>query len=148
MGQLVIGTISMSRVPRSAQRFAFDPYAYIEPKTQDHFIDTTTRAQHPLFAPGWDIVMGYKNGRISSEQYTAEYHRRMQSSYATNKPAWQQLLNHATQNNYALVLICFCATEAFCHRHLLSYYLKNVAECDLQIPVQLAGEWHLYHKGN
>lgn len=80
-------------------------------------IDTTVKsAQAPwkAFAPTWSMVMGVKEGRLTEEDYTAQY-----TTILATVPAnvWEALAqpDHAT-------LLCYCRDGWFCHTHLLIEY--------------------------
>lgn len=86
-------------------------------------LDITVKGNHrigKIFAPTWDMVMEYKRTKDEAV-YTAKYHEMIVQSYANNRPIWDELLN----TEYA-VLTCFCIAGNFCHRQLLTHYLKQL----------------------
>ena len=55
---------------------------------------------HPRFAPTWEMVMGYKNGRISQAEYTKLYVERL---LKVDIEEYIRLLDMDL-----IVLCCFC----------------------------------------
>lgn len=93
---------------------------YRYPMTDDR-TDITVKGQHEdgkAFAPRWDMVMGHKNGTVSSAQYTEEYWKIL-----NNVPpkSWYWLLSKQERT-----LVCFCNKGAFCHRDILAQYVTQV----------------------
>lgn len=90
-------------------------------------LDITIRGQHPVgkhFAPTWKMVMDHKKktfGHMADTMYTVDYHTMMLASYYANYHVWQMILHKPR-----VVLMCFCPTGAFCHRHLLVEYLVKL----------------------
>ena len=74
-----------------------------------------------IFAPTWKMVMDYKKGAITDEEYTSQYHTMMLTSYEIHRDLWEELLNKDE-----IVLMCFCRAGQFCHRHLLTNYLVTL----------------------
>jgi len=87
-------------------------------------LDITVKGQDPIgriFAPTWGMVLEWKasdKGPEAQQKYIAEYHKLMLAVFGSQE--WKELLSR----DY-VVLVCFCPAEAFCHRHLLAYYLKH-----------------------
>ena len=84
-------------------------------------LDITVKGNDPIgkaFAPSWDMVTRYKNGKITEKQYIEEYKIRMIKSCANNHEAWDWLLSQDE-----VTLVCFCKAGAFCHRKLLAKML-------------------------
>lgn len=89
-------------------------------------LDVTVKSAGELgraFAPAWDIVRGYQEGRISEEKYARRYRRMMLGSFKTNRAAWERV---AAMDR--VVLCCYCRPGAFCHRRLLAEYLARAAQ--------------------
>jgi hypothetical protein len=86
-------------------------------------LDITVKGKDPIghiFAPSWDIVMGYKNNG-DEQQYISNYHQQMLASYKNNRHLWDQVL--AMEE---VVLVCFCKSGDFCHRKLVAHYLQEL----------------------
>ena len=82
--------------------------------------DITARKGSDVFKPEWEMVMSYKNGCMTRQDYEQKYHAMMQQSFRENKHVWERML----QADY-IVLVCFCRAGEFCHRLLLADYLEK-----------------------
>ena len=69
------------------------------------------------FAPGWNMVMGYKRGMFTEAQYTERY---MKILDAVSVEAWRWLYAQAV--NGEVTLLCYCRDGQFCHTYLLIDY--------------------------
>jgi uncharacterized protein YeaO (DUF488 family) len=83
-------------------------------RTLNDGLDITVKSGDKAFAPTWDMVMGYKNGTKSEEQYEAEYVALMERSMQENRERWFEVLNSGS-----VTLLCYCRAGDFCHRTLL-----------------------------
>ena len=104
-------------------------------------IDTTVKSGSGLgaiFAPTWRMVMDVKAGRITWQQYTAQYYALIRTRYTSNKHAFIDALLHDE-----LVLTCYCrdtsTTTRHCHRYLLVDILEKVAARH-DLPFEYIGE--------
>lgn len=98
------------------------------------FLDTTFKSGDPVFAPPKNLVMGYKAGLISQEQYTETYLALMRESWMANRERWLEVLSMPE-----VAVACYCGADRFCHRHLLVGVFQKV--CQHQgIEQQLMGE--------
>lgn len=98
---------------------------------QPDFIDITVKGGHPVgkvFAPNWDMVMGYKKGKYDVEAYSKMYWQRMRHSWVQNKPVWKYVLSRRE-----VVFLCYCKAEAFCHR-------KELVKIFTKLGAQYMGE--------
>ena len=87
-------------------------------------LDITVKGNHKVgrfFAPSWDMVSNYKNNTISEKEYEKQYRKMMRLSYTEHRDAWNKVLELKE-----IVLICFCPSDSFCHRHLLAKYLVKL----------------------
>jgi uncharacterized protein YeaO (DUF488 family) len=85
-------------------------------------LDITVKGNDPLgkyFAPTWEMVWGYKLGKITEEEYTKKYKTLMFLSYKEHKDKWEELLSKEE-----VTLVCFCAPGKFCHRTVLAEALS------------------------
>jgi uncharacterized protein YeaO (DUF488 family) len=73
------------------------------------------------FAPTWDMVMGYRNGPISSHQYTEQYNAILES---VPIEVWRRLYLHGKKSG-GLTFLCYCKDGDFCHTNLLIQYLVD-----------------------
>ena len=90
------------------------------------------------FAPTWDMVMGSKKGKISWEEYTAQYLKLMRQRFAEDSGAFGTAVLFED-----IVLTCYCQDssegEQHCHRYLLVDLLTKVA-ASMEIEVEYGGE--------
>lgn len=113
-------------------------------RVQDHrrldkagidWLDTTVKTGSSVFKPTWDMVLRWKEGAITDEEYTEQYRHLMEASWQLNQSLWLETLN-----TDRLVLGCFCPADTFCHRRLLAQMLARVATTHTdRVPV-LCGE--------
>jgi uncharacterized protein YeaO (DUF488 family) len=78
-------------------------------------LDITVKTGDKTFAPTWDMVMGHKNGTLSSEQYVKMYIDLLRNSYKKNRKRWEEILNREQ-----VTFVCFCGHGKFCHRLILA----------------------------
>lgn len=90
------------------------------------FLDVTAKTGNQAFSPDFREVMLYKRGETSEADYTRIYIHRMRNSYSRGKEEWEKLKQYV---DHDVVVACYCAPGAFCHRHifvdLLEKYLKR-----------------------
>ena len=84
-------------------------------------LDITVKSGEPAFAPTWEMVMDFKNGYTTPQQYTEIYKNRMRSSYLVYREKWDELLSRDE-----VVLVCYCPKGQFCHRHILAKILVKL----------------------
>ena len=81
-------------------------------------VDVTVKSasgEARFVAPTWDMVMGYKRGIISEEEYTLLYEDILECNE-------RRILDFfSTYDKVALA--CYCRPAAFCHRVLLAEWL-------------------------
>jgi uncharacterized protein YeaO (DUF488 family) len=90
-------------------------------ESQKEAVDATTKAKHPL-APGWDIVLDLKNGKISWVQYKEEYLARLRKLWRQKPEEFLNLLKDGT------VLVCYCKDHTQCHRTILAEVLVKIGK--------------------
>lgn len=78
--------------------------------------------------PTIQLVLDYKSGQISHEDYTNKY---MAQLYFA-KDAIQHMVQWMQGLPQDSVLLCHCAKGKFCHRHLLAKYIKDNFDIDVQ----------------
>lgn len=71
---------------------------------------------YPL-CPTWDLIMNYKSGKISSEQYTRIYYEQILNKLDAAK-VYQELGDDS-------ILICYEKSGEFCHRHIVGNWLMS-----------------------
>ena len=87
-------------------------------------IDITVKGQDKIghiFAPTWDMVMDYKNGKIEWIHYEWQFHKRMFQSYYKNRTQWDSML---TYDKGPLTFTCYCPVHTRCHRSLVAEILQ------------------------
>lgn len=88
-------------------------------------LDITIKGGDPLgkyFAPTWELLMNYKNKRITKDQYTSIYYDLMRKRYLENNKPFNELLSRKK-----IVMVCFeRPEEGFCHRYILSNILSKL----------------------
>lgn len=81
-----------------------------------------------IFAPSWDLLMGYKSGELDWPTYTQRYIEEMRQAYKTHKGEFVNLARKLPD----LELVCWCCNskektrKKECHRFLLIDILKKV----------------------
>jgi len=87
-------------------------------------MDTTVKSGFSIFRPTWDMVMGYKAGTLSWDEYTQQYYDKMNASWKDPKerPLWIATIESTEPT--ALGCICRPGEPFHCHRYLL----KNLFE--------------------
>ena len=104
-------------------------------------LDTTVKSGEGLgrlLAPSWELVGGVKRWRgyaaLAEAQYTAAYYDLLRMRYKADAAPFLALLEQRQ-----LVLCCYCATGAFCHRHLAVAILDKIASAK-GMPFSHCGE--------
>ena len=67
--------------------------------------------------PSWDLVMTYKKGNITKEQYAERYYLEILNNLDAEK-TYQELGEDA-------ILLCYEASLKFCHRHIVAKWLMD-----------------------
>jgi hypothetical protein len=93
------------------------PYGY----AGDDRVDVSFNGGSFVFAPPRPLLFEYRLGRMSPEQFQAEYRRFLEGSFMQHMHNWDILLA-----SVSIVLVCSCnADDASCHRHVLIDFLKR-----------------------
>ena len=111
--------------------------ARINTKDPDRLNTTIKSASTPegkALAPTWQMVMDSKQGRITWEQYTEQYHALLRKRYAQDKTPFLNILKRQR-----VVLTCYCTSDKHCHRHLAMIVLQKIA-VHHNITISLDGE--------
>lgn len=96
-------------------------------------IDITAKSGKKYFAPDFNVVMQYKRGEVTEEEYTAIYLKRMKQSLELHSDKWEMLKVHPE-----VAFACYCRRGIYCHRHLFiklagKYLLDSNPENDVII---------------
>jgi len=119
MKGIVISTMQMAQWKR-LDRTVIEEKGYLR-------LDITKKSGDPVFSPSWNIILAYKDGKITWEEYTQRYQELMRRSYKENRSRWDSILSSVGEENI-LFLLCYCDIKDNCHRHLLAGYLEKVGK--------------------
>lgn len=97
-------------------------------------VDTTVKSGIRAFAPSWPMVVGYKAGSISEEEYTERFFQKIKEEEWATHDDWKWLLSHEK-----VALACYCKAHHFCHRYLLVEHLRAIREKQ-NLPFNYCGE--------
>lgn len=91
-----------------------------------HIIDVTVKSATSArsLAPTWDMVLQYKNGTLSEQQYTKKYQEILKKSLEQQRAKWLSTI----KNYNHLVFLCYCPTGQFCHRLLVAKAFYQLAQ--------------------
>ena len=67
-----------------------------------------------VFAPSWDLVWGYKSGKLSFQEYEKGYLEKMRRVWVEDRWAFRNLFKMGK-----VTLVCYCRSDEHCHRRLL-----------------------------
>lgn len=90
-------------------------WGYSPPRKNPDKLDITVKTGSLIFQPTWEMVLGFKNGSWTEDQYTRQYLALMRKKWRTYREVWNLLLRQER-----IVLCCYCKPGAFCHRLLLA----------------------------
>lgn len=92
--------------------------------TQPYYIEKVI----PQFKPWWETVNNIKKGIIDETEYTRQYLSKI-SKY--NDKTWNVIKKmYESEKNY--ILLCYEKPEDFCHRHILSKFLNEKLNINIQ----------------
>ena len=74
------------------------------------------------FTPTWPMVMGYKQGTISDQEYTQAYLKIIERAQLT---IVSELVQYGRAMGDRVTFLCYCKDGAFCHTHILIEYLTR-----------------------
>ncbi len=80
-------------------------------------IDITIKSGAKLVAPTWGMVMGWKDGTITDQEYTRMYLNILEK----NKEKIIEWLKSLKLDR--IVFMCYCRDNTFCHTYLLIDWL-------------------------
>ena len=94
------------------------PYDY----TGDDKVDVSFNRGNAVFAPPRALLLEYRLGRLSPEQFQAEYCTFLEESLVQHLFNWNKLFESGS-----IVLVCSCNGGAdVCHRFVLIDFLKKL----------------------
>ncbi len=101
--------------------------ARIGEKIDGKIIDISVKhSPNHVLAPTWDLVMGFKKGRVTWVDYESRYLALLRDRYKDRKAEFDELVQMSIEQD--IVLICFCTDEATCHRRLAKVVLDKLIE--------------------
>lgn len=86
-------------------------------------------------APTWDMVNGFKSGKITEKEYTDQYLSLMRQRYTRDS----EVFHRAIKDKESITLKCYCRANAFCHRRIAVFVLMQIAT-HINIPASYEGE--------
>lgn len=94
-------------------------------KDKDRY-DITVKGGTSIFAPSWKMVMDYRRGLITEDEYKEEYLELLRTKLF-NKECMLVVPDELKMlmDKPRIVLVCFCKKAEFCHRVLLAEYLSE-----------------------
>jgi hypothetical protein len=109
-------------------------------------LDITVKSSvHPgnVLAPTWNMVMRYKDQKLSDWDYTVQYFSLLvgrmnapEMEGRVNRSAFN-MLTEQKQIPQRITLVCFCPSGAFCHRVLAARMLESMGYG------KYVGEWQI-----
>ena len=76
-------------------------------------MDITAKSGWKSFAPDYGLVMEYKKGLVSEEEYTKLYIERLKYIQDRMDADWEEL-----KRSKKIAFACYCKAGDFCHRHI------------------------------
>lgn len=89
-------------------------------------LDITVKSGLKYLAPDWDFLMDYKKsdkGPDAEAAYTKRYLQKLSRLFDEDTDKLIEILRQGE-----VVLMCYCPSGKFCHRHLLVSYLIEIGE--------------------
>ncbi len=87
----------------------------------DDCFDVSMQGGHYVLTPPKHLLMDYKFGKISQDDFQKEYFSFLENSYVQNQHTWDNFLDKKK-----IILVCSCnADDKTCHRHFLIKFLKK-----------------------
>jgi len=86
----------------------------ISKKTPESFV---VKVIYKPLCPSWNLVMSYKSGQITKEEYTTRYYDEILNNLDPAK-TYQELGEDS-------ILLCWERSGYFCHRHIVAKWLMD-----------------------
>ena len=90
-----------------------DPRLVSVSRQQPVWFYSSIKIYKPL-CPSWELVMSYKEGKITEKQYTERYYSEVLDKLDPVK-TYQELGEDA-------ILLCYEKPKKFCHRRVIAYW--------------------------
>jgi hypothetical protein len=99
--------------------------ANIRDKVQGTVINITVKSNPGhILAPTWDIVMGFKDRKITWAGYVTAYNKLIAKRRETRERELVDIARLAIDGE--VYLVCFCTDENICHRTLARDIVRDV----------------------
>ncbi|MBH14215.1 MAG: hypothetical protein CMF37_14985 [Leeuwenhoekiella sp.] len=116
-------------------------YTYQIGKAEDNpehehilLINSSVKSGYRWLAPTWALLMAYKQGEITEEQYTEKFKTLMRLRYRRYRNLFE-----AMSKQEQVAFGCYCKDGDFCHRHLLIEMFEKICN-NYDIPFKYIGE--------
>lgn len=105
----------------TASKLKGNPYFVRISVTQPSW--TQTHDSVPTLFPDAQMLWGYKDGRVTDQEYTRRYRIQLERN-------WEQIASEmkrlaARAQGRPIVLLCWCGKGRFCHRRLFAEWWKE-----------------------
>jgi len=88
-------------------------------------IDITVKGNsNHCLAPTWKMVMGYKRGDLSWEEYTAQYNTLLKERMLIREKEFYAIAFQGLEGD--ITLLCYCNAVNRCHRYLAKKFLESL----------------------
>ena len=75
------------------------------------------------FAPTWEMVKGFKNGKLSWAEYESMYLEKLRQLWISNRWVFRELFNLDS-----VTFVCYCKNDIQCHRRLLREIIVKIGK--------------------
>lgn len=84
-------------------------------------------SSYTKLAPTTNLLLGYKHGRVTKEEYIEEYKR--ETLYRVPVPKILEELTALLQEGHTgIVLFCYEKPHDFCHRHIVAEHITKYSD--------------------
>lgn len=105
---------------------------YSNIRSFDNFVKVSISAKSPYevdghikeLTPHWDLIQEYKSNG-DEEHYIKEYYRRVLNKTTRDVVMTKLRRICCSKKNFNVVLLCYEGKSSFCHRHLVSEWLRE-----------------------
>lgn len=105
-----------------------------DPDGLDITVKSASTPEGKALAPEWSMVTDHKKGLITDAEYHTRYLSLLRRRYKVTPGPFLIILKRQR-----VVLLCYCKTGAFCHRHIAVEVLTAIAQKQ-RIDVVSGGE--------
>ena len=74
-------------------------------------------------APTWELVRGFKSGKLSWEEYERGYLEMLRKVWVSKRGVFRQLFRMGR-----VTLVCYCKSDEQCHRRLLREVVVTIGK--------------------